>query len=96
MDVSWAEKFKVLADPNRLAVVGELLRGECCAGDLSSRLAIEQTLLSHHLRVLREAGFVEARREGKMINYSLAEGLNCAVSGRSIDLGCCQITFREE
>ncbi|TYO99348.1 ArsR family transcriptional regulator [Geothermobacter ehrlichii] len=95
MDSRWADKFKVLADPNRLAVIGELLQGEFCAGELSERLEIEPTLLSHHLKVLREAGFVTSRREGKMIRYSLAEGLSCSVDGRALDLGCCQITFRK-
>lgn len=95
MDTAWAQKFKVLADPSRLAVIGELLKGEACAGELSERLGIEQTLLSHHLKVLREAGFVDSRREGKMICYTLAEGLSCSVDGRALDLGCCQITFRK-
>jgi len=40
MDSRWADKFKVLADPKRLAVIGELLVGEVCAGELSERLGI--------------------------------------------------------
>jgi ArsR family transcriptional regulator len=96
LDARWAEKFKILADANRLAIIDALLQQESSAGTLSETLTIEQTLLSHHLKVLREAGFVTSRREGKNIIYQLSEGLRCATNGPALDLGCCQITFRPD
>ncbi|MDT8442104.1 MAG: metalloregulator ArsR/SmtB family transcription factor [Desulfuromonadales bacterium] len=96
LDAGWAEKFKILADANRLAIIDRLLQRESSAGALSEALAIEQTLLSHHLKVLREAGFVTSRREGKNIIYQLSADLHCAANGPALDLGCCQITFQPD
>ena len=49
--------------------------------------------LSHHLRVLREAGIVEAERRGKGVLYRLAPTVEEARSGKAINLGCCLISF---
>lgn len=96
LDVRGAKKFRILADAKRLAIIDSLLQQESSAGTLSETLTIEKTLLSHHLRVLREAGFVTSRREGKTIIYRLSEGLRCAANGPALELGCCQITFRPD
>lgn len=55
--------FKALADPNRLRVFAALLRGPSCNGWLTAELGLPANLLSHHLRVLREAGLVQVRRD---------------------------------
>lgn len=65
------ERFKALADPSRLAIL-ELLSGrECCVCELQTALGIQGNLLSHHLKVLREAGFIENTRRGRWIDYRL-------------------------
>jgi DNA-binding transcriptional ArsR family regulator len=54
---------------------------------------LEQSLLSHHLKVLRKEGFVEAMRDGKAVLYSLTPEVQRANAGRAIDLGCCLLCF---
>ena len=88
-----SEKLKVLADATRLAVVEILLAGPRSVGDLQARVRIEQSLLSHHLAVLRKAGFVLAERKGKGFLYRIAPEVLRAVSGNVLDLGCCRLSF---
>lgn len=63
--------LKTLAHPARLMLVCTLIEGEFSVGDLERRLGIHQPTLSQQLNVLREAGIVETRREGKQIFYRL-------------------------
>jgi Predicted transcriptional regulators len=61
-----------LADPTRLAIVRQLTNEvETCACDFSSCCEVGQPTVSHHLRVLREAGVVTAERRGQWIFYRL-------------------------
>jgi ArsR family transcriptional regulator len=55
--------LKALADPNRLRVFEALMRGTSCNGWLTEELGLPANLLSHHLKVLREAGLVQDRRD---------------------------------
>ncbi|MCL2531190.1 MAG: metalloregulator ArsR/SmtB family transcription factor [Oscillospiraceae bacterium] len=66
-----SDKFKALADPNRLAVFALLSCCELCACDILKQLDIHQTTLSHHMKVLVDCGLVRARRDGKCIYYAL-------------------------
>jgi DNA-binding transcriptional ArsR family regulator len=69
-----AARAKALGDPTRLAVAGALAGAdELCVCDLGWILGRSQNLVSHHLRLLREAGLATARRDGKMVLYSLTE-----------------------
>lgn len=52
--------FEIIAEPNRRAILGLLIRSQQSVGDLERQLRIPQPTVSKHLRVLREAGFVEA------------------------------------
>ena len=92
-DVSCASLLKVLADETRLAVVRQLLDGPQHVGQINERLGVEQSLLSHHLKVLREAGLVVSERDGKAVLYRLAPRAEAARSGKAINLGCCLISF---
>lgn len=85
--------LKLLADDTRLAVVEQLLSGPRHVHEINACLHIDATLLSHHLRVLREAGLVRAEREGKSILYRLAPEVRLAQRGRAIDFGCCRLSF---
>ena len=49
--------------PNRLRIFAQLMRGDTCNCELVEQLAMPANLLSHHLRVLSEAGLVDARRD---------------------------------
>ena len=66
--------FKALADPVRLEVVQALGGGERCVCDLTQGLGLAQSRLSFHLKVMREAGLIEAREEGRWVYYRLRAG----------------------
>jgi DNA-binding transcriptional ArsR family regulator len=72
---NWAaERARALADPTRLvlaAAIGEA--DELCVCDLAWIAERSQNLVSHHLKVLRLAGLVSPRRDGKMVMYALTE-----------------------
>ncbi|MEM7585942.1 MAG: metalloregulator ArsR/SmtB family transcription factor [Acidobacteriota bacterium] len=89
-------KLKALADGTRLAVMESLMEGPKRVGELGDELGVEQSLLSHHLRVLREMGLLEAQRDGKAVVYTLAEGVEGGMAQRSLNLGCCQLSFPQE
>lgn len=87
------EKLKVLAETTRLAIMELLMDGPKHAGELNDALRIEQSLCSHHLQVLRKAGFVQAVRDGKAVLYSVAPGIKITGPREGIDLGCCRLSF---
>ena len=70
---SLAARFKALADPSRVAIVNRLASAEdVCVCDFTATLGLSQPTVSHHLRVLREAGIVEvARKRGTWVHYRL-------------------------
>jgi DNA-binding transcriptional ArsR family regulator len=61
--------FRALADPSRRAIFESLTRGEAPVKDLTARFEISQPAISQHLAVLRDAGLVDARREGRRVYY---------------------------
>lgn len=66
-----AKRFKALADENRLRILAMLRYGEHCVCDLTTALDAGQSLLSHHLKTLKDAGLVTDRREGRWAYYSI-------------------------
>jgi DNA-binding transcriptional ArsR family regulator len=66
-----SETFETLADPTRRRIVEVLREGERPVGEIVRRVAIAQSGVSRHLRILEEAGFVAARAEGQRRLYSL-------------------------
>ncbi len=67
-----SEFFKALSDPARIKIIYALSAGDLCNSHLMDIMGMPQTAISHHLKVLKYAGIVKDRREGKQINYSLA------------------------
>jgi ArsR family transcriptional regulator len=63
--------LRALADPIRMRVIVGLGKGERCVCDLTSELGLAQSKLSFHLRVLRDAGLITARQQGRWMYYSL-------------------------
>src|SRR3954463_2539855 len=63
--------FAVVAEPNRRAILGLLLSSERSVGEIERRLRLSQPSVSKHLRVLRDAGFVESRIEAQQRVYRL-------------------------
>jgi ArsR family transcriptional regulator, arsenate/arsenite/antimonite-responsive transcriptional repressor len=67
-----AAQFKALADPTRLAIVNRLAAvDEVCVCDFVAALDLSQPTISHHLKILRDAGLVEASRRGTWAFYRL-------------------------
>lgn len=67
--------FKALGDENRLRILQLLQNGETCACKLLEALNITQPTLSHHMKILCDAGIVDYRKEGKWMHYRIsAEG----------------------
>ena len=73
--------LKTLAHPARLLLVCTLAEGETSVSELETKLAVHQPTLSQQLNVLREAGVVSARREGKQIFYRLTDERACQLVG---------------
>lgn len=90
---SCADKMKVPSDMTRLSVLEELMAGPKNVYELNHLIRIDQSLLSHHLRVLRDAGMVKTTRDGKSIRYEIAPEAKSEGAGKALNLGCCQITF---
>ncbi len=71
---SGATLFKALGDPHRLAILEKLARAddEVCVCDFTAALPLNQPTVSHHLRILRDAGLVTCERRGTWVYYRLA------------------------
>ena len=63
--------FKALSDENRIRILKILHSGEKCACKLREELNISQPTLSHHMKILCDAGIVNDRKEGKWTHYSM-------------------------
>ncbi|MDH6248022.1 DNA-binding transcriptional ArsR family regulator [Mycobacterium sp. OTB74] len=66
-----ATTLQALATPSRLMILTELRQGPCAVSDLAEAVGLEQSLVSHQLRLLRNLGLVTGTRTGRSIVYSL-------------------------
>ena len=70
-----AQRFKALSDPARLRLLSLIAScGEVCACELVDTVGISQPTVSHHLKVLHDAGLLERQRRGKWVHYKIASG----------------------
>src|SRR3954469_11258000 len=77
-----AARFKALADPTRVAIVNSLSAAdEVCVCNLTAAFDLSQPTISHHLKVLREAGLVESTRRGTWMYYRLVPESIAALRG---------------
>lgn len=65
--------FKALAHPSRLKLMENLMKRECCVGEIQKCLALSQPNVSQHLSVLKEAGLIVGRRERNKICYTISD-----------------------
>lgn len=68
-----AELFKVFGDSTRIRILFVLFESEMCVCDLAETLNMNQSAISHQLKILKQARLVTGRREGKSVIYSLAD-----------------------
>ena len=94
---SCARMLAALAAPERLRIVRELQAGERSVSELTAALAVPMVNISHHLRVLRHAGIVSGRKQGRFVHYALRQSMIATPAGKDgrqmLDLGCCQLQF---
>lgn len=67
-----SDLFSALSDSTRVKILSAICISEMCVGDISEILKINQTTVSHQLKILKSIGFVTTRRDGKTVYYSLA------------------------
>jgi DNA-binding transcriptional ArsR family regulator len=66
-----AETFKLLGDPTRVRIVEALADGQLCVHEISDRIRISESAVSHQLRLMRTQRIVRGRREGRCVYYTL-------------------------
>jgi ArsR family transcriptional regulator, lead/cadmium/zinc/bismuth-responsive transcriptional repressor len=71
--VELAEMFRLMGDPSRLKIIAACLQAPTCVSDIAAKYGLSQTLVSHHLRLLRAARVLRAERRGKQIFYEAAD-----------------------
>ena len=76
-----ALRFRALGDETRLRILEQLVAGERSVSDLIVLVDVGQSLMSHHLRILREAGLVETERRGTWAYYRLVPGAIARLHG---------------
>ena len=69
-----AEIFKVFGDSTRIKILYVLFESEMCVCDSAQLLNMNQSAISHQLKILKQSRLVKSRREGKAVFYSLADG----------------------
>lgn len=91
-----ATVLKALADETRLRLLESLLVEEKCVTELVRELRCSQPHISHHLRILRDAGLVEGLRDGKQVCYRITPVVRRALAnrqGKALNFGCCELRF---
>jgi ArsR family transcriptional regulator len=87
--VSVAEKFKALSDPVRLRLLSSIASrtgGEACVCDISVGVDVSQPTISHHLKVLRDAGLLTSERRASWVYYAVVSEALTALSSL-LDVG---------
>lgn len=95
------QRLKALADPRRLRILAQLAGGEHCVCDLTDALDTGQSLLSFHLKTLKDAGLVTDRRRGRWVHYAIrpaglealegfVRSLREAAAASTPASGCCE------
>ena len=71
--IDLAELFKVFGDSTRIRILTVLFGEEMCVCDIAEALSMNQSAVSHQLRVLKNAKLIKNRKDGKQVFYSLAD-----------------------
>lgn len=71
--IDLSELFKVFGDSTRIKILSALSGGELCVCDISTAVGMTSSAVSHQLKILKSAGLVSFRREGKTVFYALAD-----------------------
>jgi len=92
-----ARSLKAIGDPERLKIIQCLQTRSRNVSELATLLEAELANVSHHLRVLRDAGLVVDQKQGKFVVYSLNPNIfKPGAGGDALDLGCCRLELTGE
>ncbi len=80
-----SDTFALISDPTRLKILWLLCHCEACVNNIAVAVNMSSPAVSHHLRLLKQAGLLSSRREGKEMYYKLAETPEAQLLHRSID-----------
>ena len=69
--IDFSELFKIFVDSTRIKILNILIRGEQCVNEISDKINVSQSAVSHQLRILKASKLVKYRKEGNMIYYSI-------------------------
>ena len=83
-----AELFKVFGDSTRIRILFVLFEAEVCVCDLARVLNMNQSAISHQLRILKQAALVKFRRDGKTIYYALADDHVATIMSQGLEHVC--------
>jgi len=91
-----AKFLRCIGEPTRLQILKLLAKGERCVGELTDVLNKEQSLISHHLRALKECNIVKERQEAQKVYYKLTDTrlarliIDCEALMKELSLCKCQ------
>ncbi len=71
--IDLSELFKIFGDSTRVKIINVLINSELCVNDISEKINVSQSAVSHQLRILKGSKLVKYRKEGNLIYYSLAD-----------------------
>ena len=71
--IDLSELFKIFGDSTRIKIISVLIDKELCVNDISEKINVSQSAVSHQLRILKQSKLVKYRKEGQTIYYSLAD-----------------------
>lgn len=92
-----AKVLKAMGDDTRLKILNYLFTGEYSVSDISDSVGVEYSQVSHHLRVLRNAGLVSDSKDGKFVIYKLDPVFYESSQRKKniLDFECCSIEFNQ-
>lgn len=71
--INLAELFKIFGDSTRIKIINVLLKEELCVSDISEKINVSQSAVSHQLRILKTSKLVKYRKQSNLIYYSLRD-----------------------
>lgn len=80
-----ADLFKIFGDTTRIKILYALREAELCVGDIAELLKMNQSAVSHQLKILKQSKLVKFRRDGKTIWYSLADNHVVTIIDQGMD-----------
>ena len=89
-----SELFTVIGEKNRLKIIRLCLAEECSVQTLLDETGLEKTLLSKHLKVLRDSGILHSQRHGRNVKYSLNDKICHEKLKNTLSLHCCNVELK--